>query len=188
MDAQIDLLQSITEKDAALLAGVPGDAWEWPTPCAEYDVRRLTDHMVGWARRFATITNDEPEAEGDGDSYVAGDDPSAEYRDATDRVIAALRAGGLDRTYGQTPGTMLVGLLAAENIAHGWDLATALGEPTSYTDEEVRLAYDTSVSTMTDDYRGEGQPFGHVVPAPDDATRVEEFVAFMGRDPRATLV
>ncbi len=34
------------------------------------------------------------------------------------------------------------------------------------------------------DHRGEGKSFGSEVEPPEDATEVERFIAFMGRDPR----
>ena len=42
---------------ATVVDGVPDDQWSAPTPCTDWSVRQLTDHLVSGNRLFAAIQN-----------------------------------------------------------------------------------------------------------------------------------
>ena len=81
------------------------------------------------------------------------------------------------------PGSMVFNMTVMEYLAHGWDLATATGQPIPYTDDEAADVLVRARATLPAEYQGEGMAFGAIVPVGDDATPVERFVAFMGRQP-----
>lgn len=49
--SDVDVLESVLTKDAALLAAVRPEQLGAPTPCPEYDVHALVNHIVGWLRQ-----------------------------------------------------------------------------------------------------------------------------------------
>lgn len=51
--SDIDVLESVLAKDTALLATVRPQQLSAPTPCPEYDVQALVNHIVGWLQVFA---------------------------------------------------------------------------------------------------------------------------------------
>jgi uncharacterized protein (TIGR03086 family) len=83
------------------VAGIGPDQWSAPTPCAEWDVRGLVNHLVAgnwWASELARgATIDGVGSRLDGD--VLGDDPLDAYdrpdgADPQTRLLAALGRTG----------------------------------------------------------------------------------------------
>ncbi len=123
-----DRYARIADGFGARLAEVGPDQWDDPTPCTEWSVRALVDHVIGTQLRVvSTVTGSTPsEAE-----PVA--DFSARWSAATERVSASLAdperasttVGG---AFGEQSFESLVGrLLCADTLFHTWDLARATG-------------------------------------------------------------
>lgn len=108
--------------------------WSKPTPCAEWDVRDLLNHLVAgnlWAAELAAgATIEEVGDHLDGD--VLGDDPAGAYDRSAESAAAAFeRPGALEApcavSYGPVPGSVYAGHRFIDVLVHGWDLATAIG-------------------------------------------------------------
>ena len=102
--------------------------FELPTPCDQWNVRQVLEHMIGGNRRIAGNTP----AEGED---VIGDDLSVAYAASAAAAAATFAAdGGLDRTFklsfGEVPGHVAVVARATDQSAHAWDLAKAMGMST----------------------------------------------------------
>ena len=171
-----DLLEPVLGKTAGLIANVAPDQSGLPTPCPEFEVGQLVDHLDGWAAGFAARVTGQ-EAATDPGEYRAGPDPAAEFSTAAAQIAGAYRDG--------TPGSeqLPVGLLLMEFVTHGWDLATATGQPVPYSAAEAQAALDAGQQMLKPEYRGPGKTFGAQVPVADDAGAVERLVGFLGRDP-----
>lgn len=177
MDApEIDQLESALDRTEAILAGVRVDQAELPTPCAEYDVARLVDHLVGWATSFAAKVTGGT-FEGDPNDFRAGADPAREFHTAAQTIVAAYRAGRPEAE------KLPVGMLLMEYVGHGWDLATATGQPVTFTTAEAEPALKLGQQMLKPEYRGPGQAFGLEAEAGEAAGSVERLVAFLGRSP-----
>jgi len=111
----------------------PGD-WERPTPCSEWSIRDLVNHVVGedlWTvplMEGRTMTEVGDAFDGD----LLGDDPlkaahaaaDAAVRCVTERLTAELR---VHLSYGDEDAHEYVHQLTADHLIHSWDLAAALG-------------------------------------------------------------
>jgi uncharacterized protein (TIGR03086 family) len=128
------LYHRAVESWADRVNAVRADQWDGPTPCREWNVRELVNHVTGedlWTPplvRGSTI--EEVGARYDGD--LLGDDPIAESlaaaRDAIRAVADALPSGGtVHLSYGEEKLDEYVHQLAADHLVHGWDLAVATG-------------------------------------------------------------
>lgn len=113
---------------------VKADQWGDPTPCTEWTVRDLANHVTYenlWTvplMEGATIKEIGDRFEGD----VLGDDPIgsalAAARAAIASVAAQLPQGGIVHlSFGETPKEEYAMQLAADNLVHGWDLAVSTG-------------------------------------------------------------
>ncbi|MFG2714623.1 TIGR03086 family metal-binding protein [Streptomyces goshikiensis] len=114
---------------------VGDDQWDLPTPCTEWSVRALVNHVTGEQRWIPPLVGEGRTVEDVGDSLTGdllGDDPVA----AWERAAAAARAafdepGALDRTvrlsYGPALGRAYCSELTADCVVHAWDLARAIG-------------------------------------------------------------
>ena len=183
MSDDIDVLESVLAKATALLAGVTDGQFDGSTPCPDYDVRTLVNHIVGWAQVFAASAN-ERKADIDVGSYEAKD-PAGEFGAAAKEMVAGWREHGVDRDVtligNPSPGAAVLGMTLMEYVTHGWDLATATGQPVPFSDEELQTTLERAQATLPDQYRGEGKPFAERVDVPDGAPVLHRLVGFMGR-------
>jgi uncharacterized protein (TIGR03086 family) len=115
------------------LEGV-GDQWDAPTPCRDWDVRALVNHVVYedvWTvpmMEGATIAEVGDRFEGD----LLGNDPVAAGRAAADAATIAAASGlvagrTVHLSFGDTPAEEYAYQLSADHLIHGWDLAAATG-------------------------------------------------------------
>jgi uncharacterized protein (TIGR03086 family) len=179
---EVTLLQGVLDKTGDLVAGVRDEQWDQPTPCPGFDVRALTDHLVGWIQYFDAGCHGR-EFDGDPTAYRAGPDPAAEFRATAASLVAGWREYGLDRTMGERPAEMVLNTTLMEYLTHGWDLAVATGQVVPFSDEESRDILARAERTLLPQYRGAGMPFGEIVDVPADASATDRLVAFMGREP-----
>jgi uncharacterized protein (TIGR03086 family) len=152
----------------ALLAAVTPDDVGRATPCSEWTVADLSDHIVNSVAGMATMARG---GEPDWAASTHHDDPASALHREGRGLVEALDAGS---------GAFPEGMAAAELAVHAYDLATALGRTPADLDPEVAevgLAFMTS--SMTDDLRGDA--FGPEQPAPADADAYERIAAFAGR-------
>jgi len=107
-----------------------GDA----TPCAEWTVRELLNHVVGEDLWFAALLDGETLA-GVGDRFdgdLLGSDPGAAWAAARQGALAAIRGpGALERgvelSRGLVPAADYVWEILFDHTIHAWDLARAVG-------------------------------------------------------------
>jgi uncharacterized protein (TIGR03086 family) len=188
--ALIDLYRDSLNTFAARVAAVGPDQWSRPTPCAEWDVRDLVNHVVSEQRwsvpLFAGATIEEVGDRYDGD--VLGADPVVNAAEAAEDATAAVSEGGaMDRivhlSFGDTPATEYVHQLLADHLVHGWDLAVAVGADATI--DPAGLAECARWFDEREDlYRG-GGAIGPRVELGPDASDTDRLVARFGRDPGA---
>jgi uncharacterized protein (TIGR03086 family) len=143
-----------------------------PTPCAEWDVSALADHMINDPRQFLLM--------------VRGTQPdwTAPTPHVTDAWASTFRAAANDlvdacRDLGdESP--LPPAMQLAEFAVHDWDLATALGLPLDGLDPEVaELGLEFMQANLAPEMRVSA--FGPEQPAPPDAGPYERIAAFAGR-------
>ena len=153
-----------------LLRSVRQDDLRSPTPCTDWTVSDLVDHVVEAPSRFAAM------ARGEQVDWAAptphADDPVAAYREN----VQALRVAMAERADSQP----IADWQCAEIAVHTWDLATALGRPTDTFDPEVaERGRAFMVASLNDDNRSPA--FGPEVQAPEEADAYTRVAAFAGR-------
>jgi uncharacterized protein (TIGR03086 family) len=185
--AEIELLTGVLDKTGDVIAGVGADQADRPTPCPDYDVAALRDHIVGWIQVFDAGSN-ERAFEGDAMGYRCGADPEAEFRASAAGVVAGWREHGLDRPVrvisGEMPGEMVFNMTLMEYLTHGWDLAVATAQVPPYTGEEAAEILARAERTLPAEMRGDGTPFGPPISIGSEAPPLDRFIAFMGREPQ----
>ncbi|WP_327705948.1 TIGR03086 family metal-binding protein [Streptomyces decoyicus] len=114
---------------------VRDDQWDDPTPCTQWSVRDLVNHLTAeqlWVPRLvrdgATIADVGAEYDGD----VLGEDPAAAWDRAAVAAVAAFsERGALNRTvqlsYGSGPAAAYCTQMMADAVVHAWDLSRAIG-------------------------------------------------------------
>lgn len=116
------------------LALVRPGQWGDPTPCSEWDVRRLVNHMVRGNLNYALLARGGSGAEflRLRDADALGDDPAGAFDTSVARCLRDFQApGALDRVadypMGPLPGRRLLAVRLADSVVHTWDLARAAG-------------------------------------------------------------
>ena len=189
MDAAEDVLALHARAVAVgqrVVDGIRPDQLADPTPCNEWDVRAILDHLSGLQRSLAAAADGGPSP--DHDAAPDDVDPRAAFVASTRAAEAALRApGALDRTFrmpwGEMPGGAIARVLFMDLMIHSWDLAKATGQPTSLAPDLCETALAMGRAMMKDEFRGPGRGFGPEVAVPADAPACDRLAAFYGRRP-----
>jgi len=127
--------QSIAEFQSRL-DRVTDEHWDLPTPCVEWSVRDLVNHMFLGTRMGVQLlaggARDDVLA-GLGDDLLSGSDSiSADFATLAGQMRDGFAApagleGTVDHPMGEIPRTMFIGFRILDDTAHGWDLARAIG-------------------------------------------------------------
>ena len=182
-----DLLEAAAERSVPVVRGITDDQFGHPTPCAEYDVKGLADHLFQVVVNFQALAAKEEADFSAEPDHVGRGDWRAAFADETAALVRAWAAPGAEEG---TSGAMglsagLVGRMALGDLTvHGWDLARATGQP--YTPDpvvvpEVLAAFGELAPTG----RRMGV-FGEELTLPDGGAGASDFdrlLALTGRDP-----
>ncbi|WP_193607895.1 TIGR03086 family metal-binding protein [Nocardioides lijunqiniae] len=176
-----------------LVLATTDDQLTLPTPCPDYTVGDLVEHVGGLTIAFTGAAHRQPVPGADGGG--AGDASQLEegWRDRIVRDLEVLveawlnpaaydgmtAAGGVD-----LPGAVAAQVVLNELVVHGWDLARATDRRCDPDPASVAACREFVAGFEVPPGAGDG-PFGPPVTPPDDATDLERLVALTGRDPRA---
>lgn len=126
------------------------DQWHLATPCTEWTVSDLVNHVLLGTRMSVQLLEGAARSEvmaGLGDDLVSGGDPKDDYPRLADRMRELFGGdGGLDGTVdhpmGPIPRTMFIGFRIGDQVTHAWDLARAIGADERLDPALVAYAWD----------------------------------------------
>ena len=180
----IDQLQHAIDQTGRIVSGIRPDQADLPTPCPDWDVQRLAEHVVRDLRMFTARAGG---AEWKEETPSLSPDEWADvYQDSADALVGAWRDGGpLDQVvklpFGEVPKAWFVGQQLSDVIVHGWDLAVATGQSTEFDQGLAATALDWGRTNLKPEYRG--RDFGPEVDVPAEAPAMDRLVGFFGRNP-----
>ncbi len=179
-----DLFRRGTASFGERVHAIRDDQWRAPTPCSEWDVHALVDHLVNELRWVPPLLAGSTIAEvGDRfDGDLLGDDPKAAWDEAAGDAVEAVQAeGAMDRTvhlsFGDFPGHDYTRQLFADLLIHGWDLASAIGADDRL-DPALVDACAAWFALVEDGYRGAGAIGPRADVAPDADAQARLLAAF----------
>jgi uncharacterized protein (TIGR03086 family) len=187
-------LRAAADLAQPVIDGIPDGMLKGPTPCTEYDVQTLVNHLFHVLVQFRKLATKGVSGEfGTPPDYVAqGPDWRQRFAAAADELIAAWSAPGADEGTHEAWNMPMrtVGAMALLDIGvHGWDLARATGqtyEPGETVSEALRAAAALTASMLP---RGrEMGMFAQPVTLPEGyvPSEFERVLVNGGRDPRWT--
>jgi uncharacterized protein (TIGR03086 family) len=140
----LELLVVANDEFARRLRLVGAGDWRRPTPCSEWDVRALVNHVVGGNVRYQLLLHGASSEQVEATRTVdhLGDDPLASFVATADRVVACFHEdGALERiahhASGDRIGRELLSMRILDAAIHGWDLARAIGADETLDDDVV---------------------------------------------------
>ncbi|MCB5181137.1 TIGR03086 family metal-binding protein [Streptomyces antimicrobicus] len=163
------------------------DQWDAPTPCADWTVRDLVNHVTGEQRWVLPLLDEGLTVADVGDALdgdLLGDDPVAAWDTAATAARAAFTApGALDRpvalSAGPTPGSAYCRELTCDCTVHTWDLSRAIGADERLPQALVELATEV-VTPYAGDLAASGM-FAPPVEVPADADAQTRLLGLTGR-------
>ncbi|WP_441963553.1 TIGR03086 family metal-binding protein [Mycolicibacterium houstonense] len=172
-EATLDVLQRV-------LHGITPDDLSRRTPCREFDVAGLTDHLLTSITLIGSAAG----------AQLPDRDQQASVEDqvisAARSAVAAWRRRGVTGTVpfgdGEMPAAVMARILSMEFLVHAWDYARATGQAVEVSDEapEQVLAWSRAVLTPEGRVRA---GFDDPVEIADDAPALDRLLAFTGRRP-----
>ncbi|MET9346763.1 TIGR03086 family metal-binding protein [Streptomyces termitum] len=180
-----ELLRLAADRAVPLVEGIDDADLGAPTPCAEYDVRALLNHLFAVVVNFQALAAKKDADFSEIPDRVAGAGWRAGFAAETGRLVEAWAEPGAEEgTSGAMglPARMVGAMVLLDLTVHAWDLARATGrdfEP----DPAVVAGLAGEVERMAPMAR-EAKVFGEAVTPPAGATPFERLLATTGRDPR----
>ena len=174
-----------------VVVGLDPTRWEARTPCEEWTLRELLNHVIAgnwWAARLASgasIADVGSELDGD----QVGDAPLGSYDASADAASRAFEAPGALETpcavsYGPVPGSVYAGHRFIDVLVHGWDLAVASGQDSTLAPDLIDGAWRV-LEPQLDMLRASGM-FGDDLEIPADADVETRLLMTLGRQPLLT--
>ncbi len=173
MTEPIVTLSRALDQAGDVLAAVHAGDLDKPTPCGDWTVRDLADHLASGPARFLQMARGE-EVDWAATPQLPDGAWATTFRSAADDLIHPWHGVTTEETAG-------AGWQTAEMAVHTWDLSTALGRSEPLDDEVAEAGLAFMKASLTEDNRG--SVFAPAVSVHDDASPYDRLAAFAGRDP-----
>jgi len=181
MDRVLDRANAVV---AAVDPGQLGNA----TPCSEWTVRDVINHVTGGSTMFAVCVEEGSVPDAllgqlmGGDNL--GDDYKGAFQAATARAQAAFRSeGALDKMvklpFGEMPAGIALNIAVMDVMTHAVDIARSTGQSIN-DDELLETALQIGRQLITEELRTPGV-FDAEQPCPEGASAEDKLLAFAGR-------
>jgi uncharacterized protein (TIGR03086 family) len=168
-----------------LIAVIEPVQWTAPTPCSEWNVRDVVNHLVAVNLAFAAWVSHGPKPAEDAD--LRGGDPVGAYQSSIASLLTMLTPAdipvngaahtGISR--GST-GAQRLQLRVVDLLTHGWDLAQATSADIQIPDELAERALAFVQSQLTPRFRSLAG-FSEPQPVVANAPAIDRLAAFSGR-------
>jgi uncharacterized protein (TIGR03086 family) len=174
----LDLYRRASDWTVSKVAGAVNHL-DAPTPCEEWDVRTLLNHMLETQQYFVKSARGEDTSPPSPDvAQLMSDDPISDFQRARDDTLATFGQEGVIEKTGPS-----LGIAFSDTLLHGWDVARATAQDATMPDGLAQAAYDMIHGRFTDEQRK--GVFGPELPVSSTAPPQERLLAYTGRDPNA---
>jgi uncharacterized protein (TIGR03086 family) len=187
----VEMMQRVLDETQRVVDGIDQSQLGLPTPCDEWDVRAVLNHITGGADMFATCVNDGSISDERLGELIGGDNLGSDYKGAfaaaSKRAMTAFgRPGAADEIvtlpFGQMPAGVALRIAIFDVTVHAWDLAKATGQSTALDSEVLGSALEVAQQMLAPEMRDAGM-FGREVTLPGGAPVQDRLAAFAGRTP-----
>ena len=189
----VDLYENVTQHTHGILSRIKQDQADSSTPCTEWDVLALVNHLVGGAEMVSGCLSANPPDipfGSSGSSYTDEGDLAKlaqVYKELTAKALLVAKSPGaleakVATPIGEMPGSMFLGASCMDNIIHCWDLAKATGQDIRLDPQAVEISYQMFVPEAMDQGRAAGF-IGPLISVLEDATIQDKLIAYSGRQP-----
>ena len=165
----------------AVLRRLTGDDLARPSPCTEYTVGQVGQHVVRSMVLLASVAGEQLGSPAAGPAGLL----EGQVTVSAEAALAAWRRRGLGGSVAvgrsTLPASLAVEIIPLELLVHGWDIARATGSEIDISPEVAGYVLGRARELVTEDKRG--RSFAAEVPAGPQATVLQRLIAFTGRVP-----
>lgn len=181
-DELLATLTAIQLNARRLVHGVAADQWDLATPCSDWNVHQLVNHMAFTNRILGGAALGQTPTFGPDDDHV-GADVIAGFAERSEANEAAWRSDGALDGVVEVPFEMPKVAALSVNVLdigiHCWDLGQATGQDHGLTDEQIALIDQGDRQIINETIRASGG-FGAELPSTSDDA-LTSMLAFVGR-------
>lgn len=171
-----------------VISQVNGDHLNSQTPCIDWSVRDVVNHVVGenfWAAELlkgCSMAEVGDQLNGD----LVGEDPFGAYANSTKAVIPEVRANPalnqrVELSFGVVTASEYVEQLFLDAVIHGWDIAVATNQATRLPDDLVKQVLPIAYKVV-EQFKDYGV-FGEQIVVSESANDQARLLAMLGRNP-----
>lgn len=150
-----------------------------PTPCTEFNVSQLVDHLAG---NLALACKAMGSEQADDPSLA----PEPRIAQLAQAALESFSARGLEGTldlgFAEVPASVLSGILNLESMVHGWDFAQATSQEFDVDPGLAEYVLELARATVGEQQRASGS-LGPETAIAESAGSLERLIAFTGRVP-----
>jgi uncharacterized protein (TIGR03086 family) len=181
-DLYLEAMQGFDER----VMLIKDDQWSAPTPCPEWDVRALVNHLVNENKWMKPLLEGKtvPEVGDAFDGDLLGANPKKAWSEASaEAAAAASEAGVLERvvhvSWADISGEDYLNQMFLDHLIHSWDLARGIGADDTLDPGLVETLY-AQIAPREEELKSYGV-FGGKVEADPDADTQTKLLAVLGR-------
>lgn len=183
----MDATTAMQESDqllSGLIAGLTPEHREMRTPCDQWNVHELVDHICTGTHMIAGGLAGEAPPEEMPDFMAEG--PAKAWAQAAQHLSSVATPEVMnslhEMPFGHVPGEAAVSVIVADQVTHAWDLAKATDQPFTPSEELAQFALSTWQPFAPVEGRT-GDAFKPAIDIRDDAPITDRLAAFTGRQP-----
>jgi uncharacterized protein (TIGR03086 family) len=147
----LDALITANREFESRLREVKPEHMALPTPCPDWDVRTLVNHMLLGTRMSVQLLDGMARDEviaGLGDDLMSDDaDPVATFVDLANQMVEGFSGpdgleGMVAHPAGDFPRSVFIGFRITDGAVHAWDLATGIGADTTLNEDLAQFMWE----------------------------------------------
>lgn len=171
----LDLYGQASEWTAQKVAGATD--LDGATPCDDWQVRDLLNHMLDTQRYFiGAARGEDVSPPGPTPPELLSADPVQDFQAGRRELLDVYSQEGVVEKTGPA-----LGIAFSDQLLHGWDLARATKQDATMPDGLAQAAYDAIHGNFTDEQRK--GIFKPEIQVADDASPQDRLLAYTGRTP-----
>ncbi len=187
---QVTMITKVLGETNRVVDGIEPSQLDNPSPCDEWTVRDVLNHITGGATMFAVCVRDGSMSDEQLGEVMAGDNLGSDYKGAFRAASAAAldafdEPGAAEKMvklpFGEMPAGMAINIAIFDVATHTWDLAKGTGQTMQLDPEVLDAAYELA-QAMLPNMRAGGL-VAEEVAISADAPKADRLAALTGRTP-----
>jgi len=178
-----ELYEAAIKHTSKIFVGVKPSQYKDSTPCDKWNVQQLMEHITG-GLGLAVASFAGADVTMEDHDIAKGGITVEHYNRASKRAVEVIKKPGamskpIKTPLGEMPGAQFAGILFMDQLVHGWDLAKATKQDTTFPKELAEAAYAMFAPQFANLQKSGA--FKPSIPVPASASAQVKLLAGLGR-------